>query len=77
MPVKVQANATDVILDAVDPETALKTEEKHFVCVFLFTSGFHRRPQLPLVPLAAPGFSAPLCHHPHPLHFGLALGEYG
>lgn len=43
-----------------------------------FTSGFHRRPQLPLVPLAAPCFSAPLRHHPHPLHFGLgSFGERG
>lgn len=43
-----------------------------------FTSGFHRRPQLPLVSLAAPCFSAPLRHHPHPLHFGLgSFGERG
>lgn len=59
-----------------------KNKHNHFhlficISVFLFTSGFHCRPQLPLVPLGAPGFSAPLGHHPHPLHFGLALGEYG
>ena len=43
---------------------------------FLFTSGFHGWPQLPLVPLRVPSFAAPLGHHPHPLHFGFALWEY-
>lgn len=43
---------------------------------FIFTSGLHRRSQLSLMPLGAPWFHVPIGHHPHSLHFGLALGEY-
>lgn len=81
---QIRTFSLEVNILAVDPQFVLSGEkQKHnffhvfiFISVFFFTSGFHGRPLLPLVPRGAPWFAAPLGHHPHPLHFGLALGEY-
>lgn len=61
----------DVVLHGADRAAFFFSREKR-----MFTSCFHCRSKFPLVSLAASGFSTPIRHHPHPLHFGLgSLGR--